>query len=155
MVRAIYEASSQLEFLIRKLTLQDMNSVPPLIPGNAPKKSGMPTWVLALIIAGGIGLVLIATIGLLAAIAIPNFVRARDNAQRNICISNLRFIDAAKQQWALENKKEPVDVPTEADVKAYLKDGQFLVCPKGGKYTIGAVNTDPICTFPDHRLPTP
>jgi prepilin-type N-terminal cleavage/methylation domain-containing protein len=50
-------------------------------------------------------MIVVAIIGLLAAIAIPNFVKARQTAQRNACISNLRQIDGAKEQWALENKK--------------------------------------------------
>ncbi len=132
-----------------------MNSVPPLIPGNAPKKSGMPTWALVLIIAGGVSPIMVAIIGLLAAIAIPNFVRERETAMSNVCNNHLRLIDAMKQQWAVENKKEDYEVPTENDLKFYLKDDLFPACPKGGKYTIGAVNTDPICSFPDHRLPTP
>ena len=135
-----------------------MNPIPPLLPADTTKKSGMPTLALVLIVVGGVGLVMmvvVAVIGLLAAIAIPNFVRARDNAQRNICISNLRFIDCAKQQWALENKKLADDIPTEADVKFYLKEGQFPVCPKGGKYTIGAISTDPVCSIPNHRFPPP
>ncbi len=48
-------------------------------------------------------MIVVAIIGLLAAIAIPNFVRARTTSQKNACINNLRLIDAAKQQWALES----------------------------------------------------
>ena len=48
-------------------------------------------------------MIVVAIIGLLAAIAIPNFVKARETAQQNACINNLRQISAAKQQWALEN----------------------------------------------------
>jgi prepilin-type N-terminal cleavage/methylation domain-containing protein len=50
-------------------------------------------------------MIVVAIIGLLAAIAIPNFVKARQTAQKNACIRNLREIDGAKEQWALENKK--------------------------------------------------
>ena len=50
-------------------------------------------------------MIVVAIIGLLAAIAIPNFVRARTQSQKNACINNLRQIDGAVQQWALENKK--------------------------------------------------
>jgi prepilin-type N-terminal cleavage/methylation domain-containing protein len=50
-------------------------------------------------------MIVVAIIGLLAAIAIPNFVKARGTAQKNACINNLRQIDGAKEQWALENKK--------------------------------------------------
>ena len=50
-------------------------------------------------------MIVVAIIGLLAAIAIPNFVRARNTAQQNACINNLRQLDGGKQQWALENKQ--------------------------------------------------
>jgi hypothetical protein len=60
-------------------------------------------------------------IPLMMAIAIPNFVKARDTAMMNACINNLRLIDAAKNQWALEGSKKPGDVPTAQDLKPYLK----------------------------------
>ena len=88
----------------------------------------------------------VAIIGLLAAIAIPNFVRARNTAQKNACINNLRQIDGAKQQWALENKKADADTPGSTDVAPYIKNNLFPTCPSSGTYTIGAVNTDPTCS---------
>ena len=100
-------------------------------------------------------MIVVAIIGLLAAIAIPNFVRARNTAQKNACINNLRQIDGAKQQWALENKKSDADVPVEADVQQYIKNNVYPHCPSGGKYTIGAVNVDPTCDQALHVLPTP
>ena len=54
-------------------------------------------------------MIVVAIIGLLAAIAIPNFVKARATAQKNSCIANLKQIDGAVQQWALENKKAATD----------------------------------------------
>ena len=54
----------------------------------------------------------VAVVGALSAIAIPNFVKARATSQQNACINNLRQIDAAKQQWALEKGKQATDVPT-------------------------------------------
>ena len=62
----------------------------------------------------------VAVGGLLAAIAIPNFVRARTTSQENACINNLRLIDSAKQQWALEHHKRNTDTPTEQDLTPYL-----------------------------------
>ena len=50
-------------------------------------------------------MIVVAIIGLLAAIAIPNFVKARENAQLNSILNNLRIIEGAKDQWALEAKK--------------------------------------------------
>jgi prepilin-type N-terminal cleavage/methylation domain-containing protein len=100
-------------------------------------------------------MIVVAIIGLLAAIAIPNFVRARNTAQKNTCINNLRQIDGAKQQWALENKAQDDATPADSAVGAYIKNG-FPTCPSGGTYTTGAVNTDPTCDAAsgDHVLPT-
>jgi hypothetical protein len=91
-------------------------------------------------------------IPLMMAIAIPNFVKARDTAQMNACVNNLRQIDAAKNEWALENNKKSTDTPTQNDLAHYMKNGQFPACPKGGTYTIGAVGEAPICSIPGHQL---
>ncbi len=91
--------------------------------------------------------------GMIAAIAIPNFVKARATAQKNACINNLRQIDGAKQQWALENKKTADNVPTRKDLLPYLRDHKFPVCPAGGTYTINRVADSPECSHPGHKLP--
>ena len=109
------------------------------------------------LITGYIGIVLaVMIIPLMLGIAIPNFVRARDMAQTNVCINNLRQIDAAKQQWVLEKGKKNGDVVTEADIKLYIKldaNGDLPKCPAGGKYTIGKVGEAPTCSIPGHALP--
>lgn len=92
-----------------------------------------------------------AMVGMASAIAIPNFIKARDAAQRTACISNLLQIKAAKQQWALEKGKKDGDVPTRGDLEPYLQHG-FPRCPKGGHYTIGPIGQDPTCSIPGHRL---
>jgi hypothetical protein len=79
-------------------------------------------------------------------------VKARSTAQGNGCINNLRQIDGAKEQWALENKKKTGDTVTEADVAQYIRNG-FPVCPQGGHYTIGSVGENPRCSIPGHSLP--
>ena len=93
-------------------------------------------------------MIVVAIIGLLAAIAIPNFVRARTTSQQNACINNLRQIDGAIQQWALELKKDPTATVAEADVTPYLKNS--VACPSGGtvfsdSYTVTDVATKPVC----------
>ena len=93
----------------------------------------------------------VAVPGMLAAIAIPNFVKARATAQRNACINNLRQLDAAKQQWALEKGKVADDVPTKEDLLPYLR--RWPVCPQGGTYTLGPVGKSPRCSIPGHELP--
>src|SRR6266487_2113970 len=96
------------------------------------------------LITGYIGIALaIVVIPMMLAIAIPNFIKARDTAQINACINNLRRIDGAKQQWALEKQKQPTDTPTESDLAPYLKDAQMLKCPAGGDYKINSVSEQP------------
>jgi prepilin-type N-terminal cleavage/methylation domain-containing protein len=107
-------------------------------------------------------MIVVAIIGLLAAIAIPNFIKARATAQANACINNLRQLDGAIQQWALENNKGPsVTVPTPSTTLApYLgrgAAGEFPTCPGGGTYTITDDSTAPSCSLstatPPHVLP--
>src|SRR5690242_8322841 len=85
-------------------------------------------------------MIVIAIIGLLAAIAIPNYVKARGTTQKNACIKNLRQIDGAKQQWAIETKKSAGTPTVVSEVNAYIKAGA-PVCPGGGTYTYGDTDT--------------
>ena len=68
------------------------------------------------------------------------------------CIYNPRVIDAAKQQWALENKKTATDVPTAEDLTPYLPKDTTIACPSGGTYSINAMNQPPTCTVAGHEL---
>lgn len=77
-------------------------------------------------------MIVVAIIGMLAAIAIPNFVVARTKSQATTCINNLRIIDGAKQMWALDAKKSSSDTPTPADLQPYIghtSGGQLPTCP--------------------------
>lgn len=78
-------------------------------------------------------MIVVAIIGLLAAIAIPNMVKARNTAQANACINNMRQIDNSIQQFAVENNKTDSDSVTENDIKSYIKDSEMPVCPAGDK----------------------
>ncbi len=95
-------------------------------------------------------MIVVAIIGILAAIAVPNFVRSRQTSQRNACIANLKQIEAAKEQ-ALINGETTADEDTplsKEQIQPYLK-AKFddLRCPanKGAKYEIGAPNKNPTC----------
>ena len=93
-------------------------------------------------------MIVVAIIGLLAAIAIPNFIRARTQSQKNACINNLRQIDAATQTWALDTKVGPSSTVAFSNISGYLKDA--VICPAGGtafsdSYTIVNVSTKPVC----------
>ena len=94
-------------------------------------------------------MIVVAIIGLLAAIAIPNFVKARENAQLNSIFNNLRILEGAKDQWALENKKGTGDaVAAVSTVSDYLKGGTI-------KTVVGETyQPDPIGS-PAHTLAIP
>jgi prepilin-type N-terminal cleavage/methylation domain-containing protein len=102
-------------------------------------------------------MIVVAIIGLLAAIAIPNFVRARTTSQQNACINNLRQLDGAVQQYALENKLASGSTYALTDLKVYIKldsTGNLPKCPGGGSYTAGAsVTNPPTCNVANHALP--
>ena len=106
-------------------------------------------------------MIVVAIIGLLAAIAIPNFVKARATSQCNACINNLRQIDAAANQFALEKGKKTTDPITYPDdLTPYIKlnsAGSVPPCPAAGDYTCDAVGSKPTCTLstltPAHALP--
>lgn len=89
--------------------------------------------------------------GALAAVAVPNFVKAREVSQRNACINNLRQLEAAKDEWALENSKTNGATPTKEDLMPYLH--RWPVCPAGGAYSINPVGQPPTCSIPGHTLP--
>ena len=96
-------------------------------------------------------MIVVAIIGLLAAIAIPNFVKARTASQKNACIANLKQIDGAKATWALEQKKVNSDTPVASDLfgsDAYIRDTP--TCPGGGTAyigTVGTVSSKPTCSL--------
>ncbi len=100
--------------------------------------------------------IVMALIALLAALAVPNFVRARKGSLTDACINNLRQIDGAKQQWALENGRRSSDTPTDTDLQPYLGRGDAgtidkVYCPMAptpgpmAGYTINSVGTPPVC----------
>ena len=94
-------------------------------------------------------MIVVAIIGLLAAIAIPNFVKARATAQKNACIANMKQIDGAVQQWALEEKKVATDavLVTTATLLPYMKGSVMPTCPAtGAAYTLVNVSTSPTCS---------
>ena len=109
-------------------------------------------------------MIVVAIIGLLAAIAIPNFVKARATSQANACINNLRQIDAAANQWALEQHKTTgATITLATDLTPYIKlnsAGSIPGCPAGGTYAVGQLGNIPqeTCSLantvtPGHYLP--
>ena len=113
-------------------------------------------------------MIVVAIIGLLAAIAIPNFLRARSTSQQDACINNLRQIDAAIQQWALESGASGTTPVTSDEIQPYMgrgSGGTLPWCPLdssktfSASYTIANASVAPVCKLgnePDyqHVLPT-
>jgi prepilin-type N-terminal cleavage/methylation domain-containing protein len=102
-------------------------------------------------------MIVVAIIGMLAAIAIPNFMKARNTAQANACIANLSQIDGAIQQWALEKGKKDSEAVVPSEVAEYLKGRKIPKCPSGGDdYTYGASIADnPTVKCPNQDISTP
>jgi prepilin-type N-terminal cleavage/methylation domain-containing protein len=110
-------------------------------------------------------MIVVLIIAILLAIAIPNFLRARESSRAKSCQGNMRQIETAKEQWAMDNKKAATDTPTDADlVDEYMKGTPDTLpsCPSNGTYTIGNMSTRPTCsigtngdadTYNDHVLP--
>ncbi len=92
-------------------------------------------------------MIVCAILGLLAAIAIPNFVRARASSQASSCINNMRQIDSASQEFAIEKGKtvgSPINFPS--DLTPYIKlnsVSSIPPCPAGGTYTVATVGGIP------------
>ena len=100
-------------------------------------------------------MIVVAIIGLLAAIAIPSFVKARNTSQQNACINNLRQIDSGKEQAAMALRLSDGSTIANASVEEYIRGGA-PTCPGGGTYTYGNIGAVPTCTVADptlHALP--
>jgi len=119
-------------------------------------------------------MIVVAIIGMLATIAVPSFVRARTQSQTNACINNLRQIDDATQEWALDDHQKATATVSFTDIQSYLKNS--VTCPSAGdvgtfasSYTLTTVSNKPTCNYfpathilaadgggsPPHLQPTP
>ena len=105
-------------------------------------------------------MIVVAIIALLAAIAIPSFMKARLQARASSCVNSLRLIDHSKEQWAMANNKNTGDTVGVSDVQPYLKGTVLPKCPSvgtgGANYNPNPIGTDPTCpvamTFTTHVL---
>ena len=92
-------------------------------------------------------MIVVLIIGILLAIAVPNFVKARETSRAKACVSNLKQIDSAKEQWAMDTKAADGDtgplMSAIAGSNLYIKATPS--CPSNGNYTVNVVGTDPVC----------
>ena len=98
-------------------------------------------------------MIVVLIIAVLLAIAIPNFLRARETSRAKSCCANLRQIETAKEQWAMDTKAGALALPGEADlVDEYMKGtpDQLPDCPSAGVYAIGNMSTRPSCGVGDN-----
>ncbi len=97
-------------------------------------------------------MIVVLIIGILMAIAVPNFVKARTNSQKSSCIANLKQIETGKEQWAMENGQPSTATPTQAQLEPnYIKS--WPTCPSNGTYAVGDMSTRPVCDQAGHVLP--
>jgi len=98
-------------------------------------------------------MIVVGLVALLAVLAVPNAMKSRTTASKQVCISNLRQIDSAKEQWAVEKKKAPADIPLDEDLFGLQKYIKYKPkCPEGGTYTLGACNVRPSCNIAGHTI---
>jgi prepilin-type N-terminal cleavage/methylation domain-containing protein len=97
-------------------------------------------------------MIVVLIIGILLAIAVPNFIKARETSRAKSCVANLKQIDAAKEQWAMDNRAAATatapGLTTLVGTDAYIKNTPQ--CPSGGTYTVGGtggtIASSPTCS---------
>jgi prepilin-type N-terminal cleavage/methylation domain-containing protein len=97
-------------------------------------------------------MIVVAIVGVLAAIAVPNFVKSRTQSQTGVCIDNLRQIDHSKEQLAMEANLPTGTAVTEASVNTFIKGANTPACPAGGSYSYNNTGTNPSCNIANHVL---
>ena len=96
-------------------------------------------------------MIVVLIIGILLAIAVPNFIRARETSRAKSCQGNLKQIQSAKEQWAMDTRAATTATPGTSDLYGtdkYIKAEPL--CPSSGSYTIGAMSGDPTCSKTDN-----
>jgi prepilin-type N-terminal cleavage/methylation domain-containing protein len=95
-------------------------------------------------------MIVMAIIGIVALVSIPNYVRSRNQTQKNVCINNLRTIDRLTQQWAFENQKlgSGSYLLNDSTLLSHFKGSVLPLCPGYGSYSPGATSAgEPTCSL--------
>src|SRR5437763_14962648 len=93
-------------------------------------------------------MIVVLIIGILLAIAVPNFIKARETSRAKACVANLKQIESAKEQWCMDTKAATNASPTDTDLygsAAYIRNAPS--CPSGGRYPIANMAPRPTCTI--------
>ena len=98
-------------------------------------------------------MIVVLIIGILLAIAVPNFLKARETSRNKTCVANLRQIEAAKEQWAMETNQPSTATPTAGNLSPDYIKGAMPGCPSSGTYAINNMTSNPTCTVAGHALP--
>jgi prepilin-type N-terminal cleavage/methylation domain-containing protein len=94
-------------------------------------------------------MIVVMIITILLEIAVPNYIRSRENTRRNSCINTLKQIDGAKEEWAMDNRAPQGAAVRMIDIaSAYIKGpATGPTCPGGGTYTVNPVGINPACSL--------
>jgi competence protein ComGC len=95
-------------------------------------------------------LILVTIVAMIAVVAIPSYVKARNKSQQRACINNLRYIDSSKFNCSMCYRLTVGDKIATASVNEYLIGATTPICPSGGTYTYGNIGSDPECTITTH-----
>lgn len=93
--------------------------------------------------------VLTGILGLLLTLALPNFVKSRQDAQRQLCVHNLNQIDAAKLDWAMKTGMRSDEVVYEDELAPFFANQHVPQCPAGGEYAFGPASEPTLCSLVD------
>lgn len=97
-------------------------------------------------------MIVVLIIGILMAIAVPNFINARESSRRSSCVANLKQLDSGKEQWAMDSRAAAGASVAMTDLTpTYIKSEP--ACPSGGTYTVGNIGANPTCSTSGHALP--
>lgn len=132
------------------LALAPQAPLPPRIP-VAPGRSNTTLLAIGGLVALIVVFVLFFVVPFITALAVPNFVKARQESQRVACLAHLKAIDQAKTTWAQEKRKSNQETPSDFDL---FGPGLYIetkpLCPAGGTYSIHAVGRKQTCTIDGH-----
>jgi prepilin-type N-terminal cleavage/methylation domain-containing protein len=92
-------------------------------------------------------MIVVAILGVISAVAVPNFIKARNSAQVKICIANLKQITGVKAQWAFEQRKANSVTPSTDELAPYFNSGALPPCPANGTYRIRRVSSNAGCSL--------